>query len=64
MGKVIKKNDKWVFQQGNGEITAWFTHMEIKSSLIHRGSSGYRRVLYLLVSAGTLYLAALLAFIH
>ncbi len=64
MGKMVKKNNRWVFQQESGEITAWFTRRQVKLSLIHRGSSGYRRVFYLLVSAGTLYLAALLAFTH
>ncbi len=64
MGKMIDKNNKWVFQQDSGEVTAWFTSRQVKLSLIHRGSRGYRQVFYLMVIAGTLYLAALFAFIH
>ncbi len=64
MGKRVKKNNQWVYQQETGEITAWFAQMEEKMSLIHKGQAQYRLAFYILVGAGALYLAVLFAFVH
>ena len=57
MGKIESDNENLVFRQDNGEITAWFDHSEEKMVLAHEGDPNYKKVFYLLVLAGVLYLA-------
>jgi hypothetical protein len=57
MGKLVKRGDELFFQQDDGEITAVLTGFEEKNELVHEGSGGYRKVFYILVAAGALYLA-------
>lgn len=62
MGKIEKNGEKFVFRQDNGEITAQFDHVEEKMLLTHEGSSKYKKVFYLLVLAGVLYLTFIFIF--
>lgn len=57
MGSYEKDGDQFVFRQDDGEITAWFEHYEEKQILTHTGSPVYKKVFYLLVLAGSAYLA-------
>jgi hypothetical protein len=59
MGKYLEQDGEFVYQQDDGEITAWFNGFEEKMTLPHEGSSGYKKIFYLLVLAGILYLIIL-----
>ncbi len=48
-----------VYKQDDGEITAWLTGFEEKMELAHKGSPSYRKVFFLLVLIGFLYLGAI-----
>jgi hypothetical protein len=48
-----------VYKQDDGEITAWLTGFEEKMELAHQGSPFYRKVFFLLVLIGFLYLGAI-----
>ena len=56
MGKIEKKGEEFVFRQDDGEITARFNTVAEKMVLAHEGSPTYKKVFYLLVLAGVLYL--------
>ena len=56
MGTIEKKDDSFVFRQDDGEITAQFDNVEEKMVLAHEGSPKYKKLFYLLVLAGALYL--------
>jgi hypothetical protein len=56
MGKIEKKEGAFVFRQDDREITARFDTIEEKMVLAHEGSSKYKKVFYLLVLIGVLYL--------
>ena len=45
-----------VHQQDDGEITAWLTDFEEKMELAHKGSPFYRKIFFILVLLGFLYL--------
>ena len=45
-----------VYEQDDGEITAWLTDFEEKMELAHKGSPFYRKIFFLLVLLGFLYL--------
>jgi len=62
MGKIEKKGAEFVFRQDDGEITAWFKNIAEKLVLAHEGSPNYKRVFYLLVLAGVLYLSFIFIF--
>lgn len=62
MGTIEKKEDSFVFRQDDGEITAQFDHIEEKMVLAHEGSPKYKKVFYLLVLAGVLYLTFIFMF--
>ncbi len=47
MGKVVKRDHDIVFQQDNGEITAWLTDFKEKTELSHAGTSFYKKILCL-----------------
>jgi len=59
MGKVEKEQDRLIFRQANGEITAWFDNFEEKMVLSHKGNSKYKIVFFVLVVIGFIYLAAI-----
>jgi hypothetical protein len=61
MGRYVKQDDEIVYQQDDGEITAWFSGFEEKMTLPHEGSSGYKKIFYLLVMAGIIYLILIFA---
>ena len=48
-----------VYKQEDGEITARFTGFEEKMELAHKGSPFYRKVFFLLVLVGFLYLGVI-----
>ena len=51
-----KPEQELVYQQDDGEITAWLTDFEEKMELAHKGSPFYRKIFFLLVLLGFLYL--------
>ncbi len=58
MGKFVKQHNELVYQQDNGEITAWLTDFEEKVELAHEGTPTYKKVFFLLVITGLIYLLA------
>ena len=62
MGKIEKEDDVFVFKQDDGEITARFNNIEEKMVLAHEGSPAYKKVFYLLVLGGVLYLTLIFIF--
>jgi hypothetical protein len=64
MGKIEKNGDgnAFVFRQDDDEITARFSSIAEKMVLAHQGSSTYKKVFYLLVLAGALYLSFIFIF--
>jgi hypothetical protein len=56
MGKYVKRNHELVYQQDDGEITAWLPICEEIMALSHEGTPLYKRVFYLLVIVGLIYL--------
>ncbi|MCK5541303.1 MAG: hypothetical protein KAI40_01325 [Desulfobacterales bacterium] len=56
MGKIIKTDEHFEYQQENGETTAWFSNIEEKMELVHQGSPVYKKIFYILISMGLLYL--------
>lgn len=56
MGKIVKQDNRPAYQQDDGEITAWFHESEEKMELSHKGDPRYKKIFYLLVMAGLLYL--------
>ena len=62
MGKLEKNGEEFVLKQDNGEITAWFNNVEEKMVLAHEGSPAYKKVFYLLVIGGLLYLSFIFVF--
>jgi hypothetical protein len=62
MGKIEKKGAEFVYRQDDGEITARFNNIAEKMVLAHEGSPNYKKVFYLLVLAGVLYLTFIFIF--
>ena len=62
MGKIEKNGAEFVFRQDDGEITAWFNNIAEKMVLAHEGRPTYKKVFYILVLAGVLYLAFIFIF--
>ena len=62
MGKIEKQGEEFIFRQDDGEITARFDNIQEKMVLAHEGSSKYKKVFYLLVLAGVLYLTYIFMF--
>ena len=60
MGQVEKDGNRLVYRQDDGEITAWFDSFEEKQVLSHAGNPTYKKVFYILVTAGFAYLAYVL----
>lgn len=56
MGKIEKKGEKYIYRQNDGEVTAWFDHIDEKKVLVHEGRPIYRWVFKLSVTVGVLYL--------
>ena len=56
MAGTQKQGQELVHQRDDGETTAWFTGFEEKMELVHQGSPFYRKVFFLLVLIGFLYL--------
>ena len=62
MGRYVSVDDVTVYQQPDGEITAWLVDFEEKAVLRHKGSAEAKRILYLCVAAAVIYLG--LVFIY
>ena len=58
MGKFNEHNNELVYQQDDGEITAWLTDFEEKMELPHEGTPAYKKIFFLLVGIGVIYLLA------
>jgi len=54
-----RQRQEFVYKQDDGEITAWLTGFEEKMELAHKGSPFYRKVFFLLVLLGFLYLGVI-----
>ena len=54
-----REGQELVYKQDDGEITAWLTGFEEKMELVHEGSPFYRKVFFLLVLIGFLYLGVI-----
>ena len=54
-----KPGQELIYQQDDGEITAWLTYFEEKMELAHKGSPFYRKIFFLLVLLGFLYLGVI-----
>ena len=54
-----RQGQEFVYKQDDGEITAWFTGFEEKMELAHKGTPFYRKVFFLLVLIGLLYLGVI-----
>jgi len=54
-----RQEQERVYKQDDGEITAWLTDFEEKMELAHQGSPFYRKVFFLLVLLGLLYLGVI-----
>ena len=64
MGKIIKTDDNFEYRQEDGEPTAWFSHIEEKMELAHKGSPFYKKIFYILISMGLLYLLIVFTSVH
>ena len=56
MGKYVTIDQETVYQQADGEITAWLTGFEEKTILRHEGSPQAKKIFYLCVVAALIYL--------
>lgn len=64
MGHLVKKDDHFEYQQEDGRPTAWFSDIVEKTELSHRGSPAYKRIFYVLIGLGALYLGLVFAYVH
>ena len=64
MGQIIKKVEYFEYQHEDGEATAWFPHIEEKMELSHEGIPAYKKIFYVLISMGLLYLIIVFALVH
>ncbi len=64
MGKTVKIEGFYEYQQEDGTVTAQFSHIEEKMELIHKGSPFYKKMFYILIGLGVLYLGLVFTFIH
>jgi hypothetical protein len=62
MGEIVRQEDEIVYRQEDGEVTAWLTNFEEKMELAHEGSPTFKKIFYLLVFAGVIYLVGIFAF--
>ena len=61
MGKVIHNGNRYLYQQEDGEITAWFRDAEEKMELRHEGTAYHKILFYLMVALGCIYLILVFA---
>jgi len=64
MGQIIKTDEHFEYRQEDGEPTAWFSDIEEKMELSHEGSPAYKKIFYVLISMGFLYLIIVFLFVH
>ncbi|MCP4722462.1 MAG: hypothetical protein GY860_23630 [Desulfobacteraceae bacterium] len=64
MGQIVKTDEQFEYQQENGEPTAWFPHIEEKIEIVHKGSPFYKKIFYILISMGFLYLIIVFTSVH
>jgi len=62
MGRIEKEGEEVVYKQDDGEITAWLTNFEEKMELAHEGMQKYKKIFYIAVLIGFLYLAIIFLF--
>ena len=56
MERIVEEKESTVFRQDDGQITAWFSDSEEKMVLTHKGDPTYKKIFYILVLFGFLYL--------
>lgn len=56
MGRLEKEGEAFIYRQDDGEVTAWLADDEEKLILAHEGDRQYKRVFYVLVLSGLIYL--------
>jgi hypothetical protein len=56
MGKIIDDGNRNLYQQKDGEITAWFRDVQEKMELRHEGTAYHKKIFYLMVVLGCIYL--------
>jgi len=64
MGEIFEEGDEVVYRQADGETTAWLTDFEEKMELAHQGSTKFKRIFYLLVAIGLVYLSLVFILYH
>lgn len=64
MGVLTEKDNTFEYQQDDGETTAWFSHMEEKTVLAHKGDPLYKKIFYLLITLGAVYLVLVFSLVH
>jgi len=62
MGEIIVEGDETVYRQADGEITAWLTDFQEMMELAHESSPKFKRIFYLLVAIGIIYLSVVFIF--
>ena len=58
MAGIEKDGEEIIYRQDNGEITAWLTDFEEKMELSHSGDPFYKKMFFLMVVIGLVYLGA------
>ena len=64
MVQIIKTNEHYEYQQEDGKTTAWFPHIEEKMELSHESIPAYKKIFYILIGLGLLYLSMVFTFVH
>ena len=64
MGYIIKTNNHFEYRQDSGETTAWFDLLEEKMELGHKGDPQHKKIFYILIGLGLLYLIIIFTFVH
>lgn len=62
MGRLASEDGKVAYRQENGEITAWLPDREEKMELTHVGTPLFKKIFYLLVFLGVVYLSFIFIF--
>jgi len=59
MAGIEREGQEIVYKQDDGEITAWLTNFEEKMELFHPADAFYKKVFFLMVFIGLLYLGVI-----
>ena len=59
MGAIVIEKGAVTYRQPDGEITAWLTNYKEQMELAHVGIPKFKRIFYLLVIVGVVYLGSI-----